>query len=140
MIIILFLIGVAIISSIGWIFCNAKMEWDLADICGATFAFAGIILLIIVMIVIPSKISVNKDILEARINYDSLIARKELLESEDADSSALARSQLIVDIAEWNTMVARAKYNITNPWINWFCSKKFAESLKFIDTDYLEEE
>ena len=64
------------------------------------------------------------------IKYESLLERREIINSEYEDYS---KSDVIRDIAEWNSDVAICKSLLESPWTNIIVSKKVVDNLKYIE-------
>jgi len=75
---------------------------------------------------INDKVSIN----EAQIQYESLLKRIEVINSE---YESVSRSDVIKDVAEWNKKVYHEKHYLESPWTNWFHDRDYVESLKYID-------
>lgn len=105
-------------------------DYDLQE-CGFTVTVIGIIVsFVMVIFIILAHVGVDVSIEKNRIKYESLCERYELVTSEYEDVS---KSDVIKDITKWNMDVYSEKYWADNPWTNWFCSKRFADSLKMIE-------
>lgn len=90
---------------------------------------------IIGVIAITHHIAVNKDIYEAEIQYESLTKQLQTINSEYEDVS---KGEIIQKVYNWNTKVYRLKYWTDSPWTNWLYSKKYADSLKYIELEETE--
>lgn len=90
----------------------------------------GIVTLITVCCIICAHVGVDAEIEENRIKYEALCERQEIVDSEYEDVS---KSDVIRDIAEWNKEVYGYKYWTSNPWTNWFHSKRLADSVEMIE-------
>jgi hypothetical protein len=82
------------------------------------------------MIIIGTHIGTSNAIEMNRIQYESLIQRREAINSGYEDVS---KSDVIKDIAEWNSTVQSTRYWTYNPWTNWFWPKRVADNMKFIE-------
>ena len=96
---------------------------------GATIIGFGVTIICITWILLAHA-GTTAEIEKNRIEYESLIARKELIHSEYED---ISRSDVVKDIAEWNKKVTNAKYWGHNPWTNWFFDRDVVISLQFIE-------
>lgn len=98
---------------------------------GVVFGIGGgIVTFIMVCCIICAHVGVDAEIEENRIKYESLCERQEIVDSEYEDVS---KSDVIKDIAEWNKDVYSYKYWTSNPWTNWFHSKRLADSIEMIE-------
>ena len=75
---------------------------------------------------------VTRQIEKKQIEYQSLVKRVEIVNSEYEDVS---KSDVIKDVAECNKDVYDIKYYAENPWTNWLCNKKIADSLNYIEME-----
>ncbi len=80
--------------------------------------------------IIGSHISPDRKVEINRIKYESLLKRVEVVNSEYEDVS---KSDVIKDVAEWNSDVFNQRYFSSNPWTNWFYSKEVVDNLECID-------
>ncbi len=129
MIILLITIGVVIVSP----FILFKIEWydDVLWLVAAMLSTVATIAIIVeVIIVILSHAGVEPQIQQYETEYQSLIERREIAQSEYEDYS---KSEVVRDIAEWNQLVISAQYWGHNPWTNWFYSQRVVDSLKIIE-------
>lgn len=85
-----------------------------------------------IILIVTSYITVSTTIQENKLKYESLCKRCEIIESGYEDVS---KSDLIEDIAEWNTKVYNTKYWTNNPWTSWFNPQKIADNLDYIYWD-----
>ena len=92
--------------------------------------FGGIASGICLMILLGKNIGVSNNIEKDNIKYESLCKRLEIVESEYEDVS---KSDVIKDIAEWNSDVVNDKYWASSLWTNWFFNKRQIDNLKTID-------
>ena len=81
-------------------------------------------------VIIGQQATANKQINKNKIQYESLVKRLEIVNSEYEDVS---KSDVIKDIAKWNQEVYNYKYWNNNLFTNWFHSDKVAESYKYIE-------
>lgn len=117
----LIIIGIVVLVTSGS--CN-----NLRFTLGVTSLLVGIFIgFIIGVIAITHHIAVNKDIYEAEIQYESLTKQLQTIDSEYEDVS---KAEIIQKVYNWNTKVYRLKY-----WTNWLYSKKYADSLKYIELE-----
>lgn len=131
MIIILFLVVMGLIGiAIGIIGekISPYSEWD---VVGAELAILNFGVLVICAFMIWSvHVGEDAEIAKDQIKYESLCKRYEIIQSEYEDVS---KAEVIKDIAEWNMAVQHEKYWSENLLTNWFYSKKYADSLQYID-------
>ena len=111
--------------------CISRGEYIFADVIGLILAASGVLCTVdAVLIIILNHVGVNVTVEENRIEYESLCERYEIISSDYEDVS---KSDVIKDIAEWNTMVHGYKYWAYNPWTSWFRSKRVADELQMIE-------
>lgn len=101
------------------------------DIIGSVLtSFSVIASMGALLVILVAHAGVTNEIEKNRIEYESLVARQEIVRSEYEDVS---KSDVVKDIAEWNRMVQSNKYWGYNPWTNWFYSRRKVDELKFIE-------
>ena len=81
-------------------------------------------------VIFTSNIGVNEKIYEAQLDRESIVQQLECVKSEYEDVSEI---EVIDKVYQWNKEVHSAKYWSQNPWTNWFWSKEYVYSLKYID-------
>lgn len=106
---------------------------DLLNVLGGSNVIVGSICLTAsIILIVTSYITVSTTIQENKLKYESLCKRCEIVKSGYEDVS---KSDLIEDIAEWNTKVYNTKYWTNNPWTSWFNPQKIADNLDYIYWD-----
>lgn len=124
--VVLIIIGIVVLVASGS--CN-----DLLLGLGVTSLLVGIFIgLIIGVIAINHHIAVDKDIYETAMQYESLTKQLQTNNSEHEDVS---KAEVIQKVYDWNTNVYKWKYWTDNPWTNWLYSKKYADSLRYIELE-----
>ena len=107
------------------------IKFDTTEDLGTVTVIIGVIMLIACGLFIgEAHIGVNIEIKKNNVQYESLCKRLEIVNSEYEDVS---KSDVIKDIAEWNKKVVSKKYWTYNPWTSWFCSKRIADAMQYID-------
>lgn len=118
-----FVVGIMLIAK-----CDDFSVWSgigcVSTVCG------GIVLFICLLLILAEHVGIEERIAQNNIQYESLCERQEVINSEYEDVS---KSDVIKDIAEWNSNVHGYQYWTYNPWTSWFHSKKYADSLKPIE-------
>lgn len=117
-----------VLALIGCIFLT-KYD-DVSGILLGTLCTIFIVVSIIYIIV--SYMLVPKTLREYTIKYESLCKRLEIINSDYEDVS---KSDVIADIAEWNSFVYNKKYWAYNPWTNWYNPKELANNLDYISIE-----
>lgn len=127
----LIFIGVLVLGIVGIImYTNDHLSESLGTIA-VTFVVVGMIVLFVLLTVcISSHVTANKDIQLDKIEYESLINRLEIINNDYEDVS---KSDVIKDITEWNKHVYSTKHWGNSKWTNWFYSKKYVDSLQYIE-------
>lgn len=121
-----------VIALIGSIFLAKTCDYDL-DVIGILLgALCALFILISIIVIIVSHALVPKTIRENTIKYESLCKRLEIINSDYEDVS---KSDVIADIAEWNSFVYNTKYWTYNPWTNWYNPKEIADNLDYISIE-----
>ena len=137
MIITLIAISLIIIAIVGFLILNKTYFSDIVDdiVCFIT-ALSGtlgsITILICLTVILCSHIDVDYDIHNAQLERDSIIKQLEYI---DAEYENVSKVEIIQKVYEWNQKVYREKRGSENLWINWFYSKKYADSLEYIEFD-----
>ena len=135
MIITLIAISLLIIAIAGFLILNKTYFSDIVDdiVCFIT-ALSGtlgsITILICLTVILCSHIDVDYDIHKAQLERDSIIKQLEYI---DAEYENVSKVEIIQKIYEWNQKVYSEKHGSENLWINWFYSKKYADSLEYIE-------
>ena len=129
------LIALAVVAVGIIIYCvnrnSDKYDSENGEAAGIILSGLGIFASAICLITIAVKqISTNRDIEINRIKYESLLKRVEVVNSEYEDVS---KSDVIKDVAEWNSNVLNQRYFSSNPLTSWFFSKEVVDNLKGID-------
>ena len=135
MIITLIAISLIIIAIVGFLILNKTYFSDIVDdiVCFIT-ALSGtlgsITILICLTVILCSHIDADYDIHKAQLERDSIIKQLEYI---DAEYENVSKVEIIQKIYEWNQKVYSEKRGSENLWINWFYSKKYADSLEYIE-------
>ena len=137
MIITLIAISLIIIAIAGFLILNKTYISDIVfDIVSAitilSTTLGGITILICLMVILCSHIDVDYDIHIAQLERDSIIKQLEYI---DAEYENVSKVEIIQKVYEWNQKVYSEKRGSENLWINWFYSKKYADSLEYIEFD-----
>ena len=137
MIITLIAISLLIIAIAGFLILNKTHISDIVfDVVGFITALSGtlgsITILICLTCILCSHIDVDYDIHNAQLERDSIIKQLEYI---DAEYENVSKVEIIQKVYEWNQSVYREKRGSENLWINWFYSKKYADSLEYIEFD-----
>ena len=90
----------------------------------------SITILICLTVILCSHIDVDYDIHKAQLERDSIIKQLEYI---DAEYENVSKVEIIQKVYEWNQKVYSEKHGSENLWINWFYSKKYADSLEYIE-------
>jgi len=121
-----------VLALIGSIFLAKTCDYDW-DVIGILLgALCALFILISIIVIIVSHMLVPKTIRENTIKYESLCKRLEIINSDYEDVS---KSDVIADIAEWNSFVYNTKYWTYNPWTNWYNPKEVADNLEYISME-----
>ena len=135
MIITLIAISLLIIANVGFLILNKKCFSDIVDdiicfIIAILGTLGSITILICLTLILCSHIDVDYDIHNAQLERDSIIKQLEYI---DAEYENVSKVEIIQKVYEWNQSVYREKHGSENLWINWFYSKKYADSLEYIE-------
>ena len=135
MIITLIAISLIIIAIAGFLILNKTYISDIVfDIVSAITILSTTLggITICLMVILCSHIDVDYDIHIAQLERDSIIKQLEYI---DAEYENVSKVEIIQKVYEWNQSVYREKRGSENLWINWFYSKKYADSLEYIEFD-----
>lgn len=137
MIITLIAISLIIIAIAGFSILNKTYFSDIVGdiVCFITAlsgTFGSITMLICLTVILCSHFDVDYDIHNAQLERDSIIKQLEYI---DAEYENVSKVEIIQKVYEWNQKVYGEKRGSENLWINWFYSKKYADSLEYIEFD-----
>ena len=137
MILILIFLGMIVL---GIVILKILEEHDFDDLI-SFFATLGIVtglvcLTVSIILIIANYVTVPSTIQGNKLKYESLCKRCEIVKSGYED---ISKSDLIDDIAEWNSYVYDTKYWTSNPWTSWFNPQKIADNLDYINLNESEE-
>lgn len=106
------------------------LPYGIDDLFVLSGTLSSIALLICIIFILSTHTLSKADIKNSEIEYNTLVKRYELINSEYEDVSA---SEVIKDIGEWNQKVFRRKHFGYSKWTNWFYSKEYIDSLNYIN-------
>lgn len=137
MIITLIAISLIIIAIAGFSIANKTyISVIVGDIICSIATLSGVLgsftILICLTFILCSHFDVDYDIYNAQLERDSIIKQLEYI---DAEYENVSKVEIIQKVYEWNQSVYREKRGSENLWINWFYSKKYADSLEYIEFD-----
>ena len=135
MIITLIAISLIIIAIAGYLILDKTYFSDIVDdivcfIIALSGTLGSITILICLTVILCSHIDVDYDIHNAQLERDSIIKQLEYI---DAEYENVSKVEIIQKVYEWNQKVYGEKHGSENLWINWFYSKKYADSLEYIE-------
>ena len=137
MIITLIAMTLIIIAIVGFLISN-KMNFSyivdeiVCSIIALSGVFGGITIFICLLLILSSHFDVDYDIHNAQLERDSIIKQLEYI---DAEYENVSKVEIIQKVYEWNQSVYKEKRSSENLWINWFYSKKYADSLEYIELE-----
>ena len=133
MIITLIAISLIIIAIVGFLILDKTYFSDIVVVITAlSGAFGFVAILVCLTCILYSHFDVDYDIHNAQLERDSIIKQLEYI---DAEYENVSKVEIIQKVYEWNQSVYREKRGSENLWINWFYSKKYADSLEYIEFD-----
>ena len=137
MIITLIAISLLIIAIAGFLILNKTYFSDIVDdiVCFITVLsgmLGSVAICICLIFILGSHFDVDYDIHNAQLERDSIIKQLEYI---DAEYENVSKVEIIQKVYEWNQKVYGEKRGSENLWINWFYSKKYADSLEYIEFD-----
>lgn len=128
----LMLVGLTILGVI-FLFLDAKYDNDFLCGIGAIGTVSGVAgLIIIVVLSISAHCLADKHVYESELARESILKQ---LEAVNSDYEDVSKSKVIQRVYEWNQDVYDAKYWADSKWTNWLFSKKYADSLKYIELE-----
>lgn len=135
MIITLIAISLIIIAIAGVLILDKTHFSDIVDdiVCFITVlsgVLGSITICVCLLLILGSHFDVDYDIHKAQLERDSIIKQLEYI---DAEYENVSKVEIIQKIYEWNQKVYSEKRGSENLWINWFYSKKYADSLEYIE-------
>ena len=135
MIITLIAISLLIIAIVGFLILNkTNFSYIIDDIVCCITAlsgvFGGVTICVCLLLILGSHFDVDYDIHNAQLERDSIIKQLKYI---DAEYENVSKVEIIQKVYEWNQSVYREKRGSENLWINWFYSKKYADSLEYIE-------
>ena len=100
---------------------------------GSCSIAVGVIMGVIIgLVAITNHTIVDSQIHANQMEYESIIRQLQIIDSEYEDVS---KAEIIQKVYDWNTAVYQSKYWAKNPWTNWLCSKKYSDSLEYIEME-----
>ena len=136
MIITLIAISLLIIAIAGFLildktfFSNIVVDNIVCCIVALSGVFGGVTICVCLLLILGSHFDVDYDIHKAQLERDSIIKQLEYI---DAEYENVSKVEIIQKVYEWNQKVYSEKHGSENLWINWFYSKKYADSLEYIE-------
>ena len=135
MIITLIAISLIIIAILGFLILDKTHFSYIVDaivrcIIALSGVIGGVTIFICLTFILCSHIGVDYYIHNAQLERDSIIKQLEYI---DAEYENVSKVEIIQKVYEWNQKVYGEKRGSENLWINWFYSKKYADSLEYIE-------
>ena len=104
-----------------------------SDVAFLIIVLISILLSFAIIVFLVEHIGVNVKIQQNNIRYESLLQQLELFNNEYEDINRITYLQ---ELTEWNIQSITYNHYAHNPWTNWFCSQKVADSLKYIEVGW----
>lgn len=92
----------------------------------------GIIVLFVLTAIICSHINIDKKIQETQMERESIERQIECISNNYENVS---KASVIERVYEWNKKIYSQRYWLNNPWTSWFYSKKYVDSLEYIEME-----
>ena len=104
-------------------FClDSWRNWtDLVGIISLGLGFVGVIVLIVFTVAII-KIHANPEGQLAAYQTEKAMLEYRLDQKEYLNDNNVGMTELMEDIAEYNSNLVEAQHGLKNPWVNWFCA------------------
>lgn len=110
-----------------------KVDIDVFFVLGFFSLIVGVIMGVIIgRVAIFNHITVDKQIYVQHMKYESITRQLQIIDSEYEDVS---KAEIIQKVYDWNADVYKYKYWAKNPWTNWLYSKKYSDSLEYIEIE-----
>ena len=102
-------------------FCiNHWYDWtDLVGIISLALGMIGVVVLIILTVEIIS-VHANPEGKLAAYQTEKAMLEYRLDQKEYLNDNNVGMTELMEDIAEYNSNLAEAQHGLKNPWVNWF--------------------
>lgn len=134
---ILTLIGIGLLVLA--LICNLLYKhtnWAKEDITlsiGAVALVIGIIITVLCSLcMIINNSFADRNIYISKLERETIVKQLELIDTEYED---ISKTEVIEKVKDWNIDVYKEKCRINNPWFNWLFSKKYADSLEYIELE-----
>lgn len=102
-------------------------------VLGSSSLAVGVIMGVIIgLVAIANHTTVDKRIYAKQMEYESITRQLQVIDSEYEN---ISKAEIIQKVYDWNTAVYQSKYWAKNPWTNWLCSKKYSDSLEYIEME-----
>lgn len=129
-------IGLLVLALICKLLYNHTTNWAKEDITLGIGAVAlvigiGIATLCSIMIIINHSFA-DRNIYISKLEREAVVKQLELINTEYED---ISKTEVIEKVKDWNIDVYREKCRINNPWTSWLFSKKYADSLEYIELE-----
>lgn len=129
------LIGVVlcVLGFVGLIFSADRYRYSDSSIemlSGFALIFGIIWLMMCIIFIIIPHCTAKNSILNDRYEREAIEKQVEYLSSDYEDVS---KTTVIQKAYDWNKKVYNAQYWSSNIWTNWFWSKKYVDSLEYIE-------
>ena len=130
------LIGVAmfVLGIIGFLYyVSFDTNKDVIGFLSSVGIIIGFLwLLICIPCIILTRCTASNDIYNANLERECIVNQIEYI---DAGYEDVSKTIVIQNVYEWNKKVHAAQYWSSNPWTSWFWSKKYVNSLKYIELE-----
>lgn len=111
-------------------------NWAKEDITlsiGAVALVIGIIIAVLCSLcMIINNSFADRNIYISKLEREAIVKQLELIDTEYED---ISKTEVIEKVKDWNIDVYKEKCRINNPWFNWLFSKKYADSLEYIELE-----
>ena len=99
---------------------NHWYDWtDLVGIISLALGMIGVVVLIILIVEIIS-VHANPEGQLAAYQTEKAMLEYRLDQKEYLNDNNVGMTELMEDIAEYNSNLTRAQHGLKNPWVNWF--------------------
>lgn len=120
LIMICIIVGTILCFAVAGFCINHWYDWtDLAGIISLALGMIGVVVLIVLTVEIIT-VHANPEGQLAAYQTEKAILEYRLDQKEYLNDNNVGMTELMEDIAEYNSNLTEAQHGLKNPWVNWF--------------------
>lgn len=120
LIMICLIVGTILCFAVAGFCINHWYDWtDLVGIISLTLGMIGVVVLIVLTVEIIS-VHANPEGQLAAYQTEKAMLEYRLDQKEYLNDNNVGMTELMEDIAEYNSNLTEAQHGLKNPWVNWF--------------------